>query len=280
MTAIIESGATKSDWRLYDKAGSMTVHFSTQGINVSTMRMEVIREILSNGIAETGCASFDGFYLYTAGVYTDAIRAELKSFLGGLADMGDIDLNNDLVAAARAAFQHESGIVAIMGTGSNACFYDGVDIQQKVHAGGYVLRDDGSASALGTLFLSDFIKDIVPEEIALEFSKEFDADYSAIVENVYHSQSPSAYLGSLAPFVVEHYADPYIKDLVDSNFQAFFDRTVRKYDYDSYPVVVVGGFGNACKDILLPLAEASGIRILRFMPSPVEGLVEYHIGRP
>ena len=41
--------------------------------------------------------------------------------------------------------------------------------------------------------------------MAAEFAREFDASYAAIVQCVYRSPSPSAYLGSLAPFIVKRY---------------------------------------------------------------------------
>ena len=57
----------------------------------------------------------------------------------------------------------------------------------------------------------------------------------------------------LAPFLLEHQDDAYVKALIDKNFQAFIDRSLLLYDVARYPVGVVGGFGWACRDILTPL---------------------------
>lgn len=276
MIAIVESGATKSDWRLYSDGGVRERRFSTAGINVSTMKPDVIRKVLAEGLGLSECSSFKGFHLYTAGVYTEALVENLSTYLRGLVHIEELGINNDLLGAARAACQHEPGIVAIMGTGSNSCFYDGSGVSQKVWAGGYVIGDDGSAATLGRLFLADFIKGLVPDGVASEFSGQFDSDYNSIVENLYLSPSPSRYLGSLAPFIISHYGNPYIKELVDGNFKAFIERSLLRYDTGRYPVSVVGGFGCACKDIFGPLAAAAGIRISQYIPSPVEGLETFH----
>ena len=273
---IVESGATKGDWRIMDRSGAEIKRFLRGGTNVSTMRMEEIKKTLVEAISSEGLKDAEGLYLYTAGVVTKAISEELTAFLRSLCPVADIDIQDDLVGAARGACGHSPGIAAILGTGSNACFYDGEAIHQKVYSGGYIIGDDGSAATLGKLFLTDFIKGLVPMDISEDFAMQFDASYAAIVEGVYRSASPSGYLGSLAPFIIRHYGHPYVKDLVDRNFLSFIDRSLLRYDTASYPLGIVGGFGWACKEIFRPLCEKAGIRISRFVKAPIEGLCEYH----
>lgn len=272
---IVESGATKSEWCVVE-GGRPVQRFLRAGTNVSTMRMEAIKEILREAVEAEGLKKADGFYFYTAGVVTKAIDAELKAHIRSLLEVADVDIQNDLMAAARGLCGRESGIVGIIGTGSNTCFYDGANVSQKVYAGGYVIGDDGGAAVLGKLFLSDYIKGLVPEPIASAFAKEFDASYAGIVEGVYRSASPSGYLGSLAPFLLSQAEHPYAKDLIEGNFQAFIDRSLLRYDVAHYPVGITGGLGYACQGILSPLLEKAGIRVSRFLESPIEGLIDYH----
>lgn len=277
MTIIVESGATKSDWRLVGDDGRQISRHLLPGMNVSSMPIDVVKNVLSTGISQVG--PLDGgvsFYMYTAGVVTDAIRNELASHIKSLSAFEDLDIQTDLVGAARSVLGKEPGIAAIMGTGSNTCFYDGIRVSQKVMSGGYVIGDDGSGAALGRLFLCDFIKNLIPEDVAADFAAMFDATYAGIVENVYRSASPSGYLGSLAPFIISHYDSPAIKAMVDCNFQRFIDRSLKHYDTDRYPVGIVGGFGYACKDIFAPMCEAAGLSVKSFLKEPIEGLIEYH----
>ena len=189
-----------------------------------------------------------------------------------------VEMQTDLVAAARAACGHAPGIAAILGTGSNSCLYDGERITMQIKSGGFILGDEGSASVIGKTFISDYIKGLVPREIACEFDRVFPGlDYATVVTKVYHSEtSPSGWLGSLCPFILEHYSHPYIKRLVDGSLQAFIDRSLKQYDTDRYPVGIIGGLGNALKDILTPLLKRNGIRVRAFIPSPIEELLRYH----
>ena len=274
---VVESGATKSEWRVLDRHGALLLRFFRPGMNVSTMLLSTIKKTLSESVCAEGLQDVSGFYLYTAGVLTDAIQSELAEFIQQICPQARIDIQNDLMGAARSVCGHAPGIAAILGTGSNTCFYDGNQLTQKVYSGGYVIGDDGSGATLGKLFLTDYIKGLVPGDVAADFSKEFDSSYAGIVEGVYRSSSPSGYLGSLAPFLLARYSDStYVSALINRNFQAFIDRSLLRYDVAHYPVGIVGGFGWACQEILRPLLDEAGIRVSRFIKAPIEGLCEYH----
>ena len=278
MKIIAECGATKSDWRLiYDGVGIKQV--LTPGINVSAMDMDAVRAIVNDAIEQlcsTCSATVNSIHLYVAGVVTDAIEGELKAVLSTHYPSSSFEIQTDLVAAARAACGHAPGIAAIIGTGSNSCQWDGEKVVRKVPSGGFILGDEGSAATLGRLFISDFLKGLIPQDIADEFALRYPSDYSTIVTNVYRAQSPSAYLGSLAPFIMEHYAHPYVKELVDGNFRSFIRRSLKQYDTEGCPVGVVGGFAFALKDIFMRIASEEGITISRIIKAPIEGLIEYH----
>lgn len=122
-------------------------------------------------------------------------------------------------------------------------------------------------ATLGKLFLADYLKGLVPAQVAADFEKEFDASYASIVQNVYRSVSPSGYLGSLATFIVSHAGD---------NFRAFIKRILSHYDTVTCSVGIVGGFGWACRDMLEPLLEENGIRVAGFVKAPIEGFCKYN----
>lgn len=278
MKIIAECGATKSDWRLI-KDGEEIRQVISSGINVSTMKMSAIYETIA-GLSEQFKAEsveVTDLHIYVAGVITDEIESDLRSRFTAHFPNAETEIQNDLLAAARALCGHAPGIATILGTGSNSCQYDGTEIVKRVYSSGFILGDEGSAATLGKLFVADFLKGLVPEEIAKDFSSRYQTDYSTIVGNVYRSESsPSGYLGGFAPFIMEYYGHPYIKELVDGNFRAFIRRSLKQYDTDNLPVGVIGGFGCALKDIFERIAEEEGISISRFLKAPIEGLIEYH----
>ena len=108
MKILVESGATKSDWRVI----GTDRRFLRPGMNVSTMSLDAVCGILRETFIAEDIKELDGFYMYTAGVVTDEIRSAIASEIRKIADVPEIDIQDDLVGAARAACGHESGIVA------------------------------------------------------------------------------------------------------------------------------------------------------------------------
>ncbi|MBQ7623032.1 MAG: hypothetical protein IJS66_04775 [Bacteroidales bacterium] len=277
MKIIVESGATKSQWTVIGDDGAVRLSKRFRGINFSTMPADEIRSLFSGALSELGAERAEGFYLYSAGLVPSELEKELKKHLHDSVEVGTVEFNDDLTAAARALFGREKGIVAILGTGSNCCYYDGSTLESRVRSGGFILGDEGSGAVLGKLFVSDYLKGLVPERAAKEFEARYDASYMAIVQNVYRSAAPSAWLGSLAPFILSFYdSEPYVAKLVDSNFKSFIDRVLSRYDTASLPLGVTGSFGCACSAIFSRLCAEAGIQVAKYMPDPTEGLLEYH----
>ena len=139
------------------------------------------------------------------------------------------------------------------------------------------MGDEGSAACLGKMFISDFLKGLVPKDLADELESSFTVDYATVVKNVYKGEAPSRYLGSFAPWLIERYqTSEYVNDLVKLNFRLFIQRALGRYDFKEYPIGIIGGFGYCLRDIFLEVAAPSGIRISKIVESPLEGLIQYH----
>ena len=62
------------------------------------------------------------------------------------------------MAAAKGLLGREAGIACILGTGSNSCYYNGIEIVETVSPLGYILGDEGSGAVLGRLFVGSCLK--------------------------------------------------------------------------------------------------------------------------
>lgn len=289
MIIIVESGATKTDWcaAAPDKE---PIDVKTAGMNLATMSQDVIERIVKEAVAAFKDKGLSGdvteVHFYAAGLIVpegEAIPAQAKGLdkvLRSFFPQAVMEYASDLLDAARAVCGHRPGIAAIMGTGSNSCLFDGEKVVKNVRSAGFILGDEGGGARLGKMFMSDFLKGLVPEPVSSEFAKEFEVDYMTVVQNVYRGDAPSKYLGSFAPWILGKYDScEYVRGLVERNFKDFIERALMQYDTDKYPVGVVGGFGYANRHILEKVAGPYGIRFSTIIPAPIEGLVEYHLGR-
>lgn len=273
MILIAEAGATSTRWRAIDAAGRVTKARS-EGVNVSTIARATVEERIARAVAELNPAGerLERVHFYAAGMLSD----EVSALFPGV----EVECASDLLAAARAVCGHREGIAAILGTGSNSCFFDGERIVKNVHSSGFILGDEGGGAALGRQFMADFLKGLVPRDLSDEFAASFPVDYATVVHEVYKSPAPAAYLGSFAPWILERAGKPgYARDLVTANFRDFCTRCLLQYDVARYPVGVVGGFGKAGREWLLPVAAEYGIRISGFQDDIIDSLVRYHYER-
>ena len=278
MILIVDAGATKSAWRWVDDRGRVVMDRTLPGINFAhqtgsledLLPAEAYRGLVDAFETHPDLA---GIYFYGAGLLAEP--AMLKSFFGPRCPDAEVEYASDLLGAARAVCQREKGIAAILGTGSNSCFYDGEKIVRNVRSAGYILGDEGGGVALGRQFMADFLKGLVPEPVAGEFAAAFPVDYLTVVKEVYRGERPAAYLASFAPWILERYGRcDYVTALVEENFRSFIRRCIRQYE--PAPVGIVGGFAKANEPILRKVFEAEGIPISTLLPDPTEGLIRYH----
>ena len=264
-TLIVDCGATKTDWLASD--GTL---IQTAGFNLAHTPEKALTEILDRAVQQLG-GDFGAIHFYAAGLVGDSPVDLCRWFPGA-----QVEYASDMLGAARAVCGREAGIAAIVGTGANTCQWDGEKMVRQVRSGGFILGDEGSASVLGRLFVGDFIKNLVPENMVRTFSQLYQSDYVNLVHQVYQAPAPARFLGGLAPFILSFYEqEEYARNLVDNNFRRFFRRTV--CTYDPLPLGVVGGFGHACRNILMRIGrEEFDIPFIAILSSPLEGLMKYH----
>ena len=276
MKLIIDSGATKANWCLTDGM-DIVREFKTDGMNVSVLSEADIAGIIMEGAVAVGNRPVTEVHLYAAGLIEGTSAAErAKEILSKAFGGAYVEGFSDMLGAARAACGRREGICAILGTGSNSCLYDGSRIVHTARSGGFILGDEGGGACLGKFFLADYIKGLVPEPLASEFGEAFDVDYMTVVQKVYKEPAPSAYLGSFAPWILEHRGNPYVDALVERNLTDFFERSLLRHGRADLPAGFVGGIAAACTSQLYALAGRFGVHISRIIASPMEGLLDYH----
>ena len=276
MKLIAESGATKTDWRLIADDGAVR-SASTACLNPSVLDSEQIRGIIAPvmPVLNPEGRSVEEIHFYGAGVVSCAAAAPLADALSMWYPFAHMEFHSDMLAAARALFGNGSGVVAIMGTGSNSCLYENGQIVKNIRPGGFILGDEGSGAALGKAFLSDFIKGLLPEPIEADFIRRYGLDYQEIVQKVYREPAASAFLASFAPFILERAGEPYIDDLVNLVLESFVVRSLKRYG-QSVKVGVVGSFGCACESMLREIGARHSLEFTEFIKSPIDRLTEYH----
>ena len=275
MKLIAESGSTRTEWALVED-NHLVQRVFTEGLNPFFQTRREISRSVRLGLPESFFKKkLDQVYYYGAGCSS----YEKKNILGAslVAQFKTpIQVESDLLAAARGLFKCEAGIACILGTGSNSCFYDGKIIVKNVKAAGYILGDEGSGAVLGKLFLADLLKGLAPKELANEFHEKFRISVNDVMESVYILPFPNRFLGTIAYFLGDYMDNEYVYNLLTNNLRSFFNRNVCQYDYINYPIRFVGSLAYAYPDILQEVAQEFGVEIDVIEETPMNGLIEFH----
>lgn len=279
MILISDSGSTKTDWvLLHDN----TIHtkIKTQGLNPTQQTTETIIEILQKEL----CPSLDNkklqaIYFYGAGCAYEAANNRMKKALETQFQTNCIEINSDLLAAARALCGHDEGIACILGTGSNSCYYDGKEIKDNIPPLGFILGDEGSGATLGRQLINGCLKRQLPQEICNKFLKQYNLDIAKILEKVYHEPMPGRFLASLTPFLYENRKQTAIHNMLVNCFVLFMQNNLMAYRRSWLPIHIAGSIGMWFQEEIKEAAESLALSIGNIMDSPMEGLIEFHLNK-
>ena len=275
MKLIAESGSTRTEWALVED-NHLIQRVFTEGLNPFFQTRREISRSVRLGLPDIFFKKkLEQVYYYGAG----CTSYEKKNVLGAslVAQFKTpIQVESDLLAAARGLFKCEAGIACILGTGSNSCLYDGKGIVKSISPLGFVLGDEGSGAVLGKLLVGDVLKNQLPAALQEAFWAESGLTPAIIMEKVYKGPFPNRFLASLSPFLLRHMEEPAIRDLVSNSFRAFFARNVMQYDYWEHPVYLTGSIAWYYQDILKDVAREFELRLGTIVQSPVQGLIHYH----
>ncbi len=281
MILIADGGSTKTDWRLIDD--SKQIHqCATQGFNPyfgtsedlsSIIKKELLLEfpIINNQSTLT-------IYFYGAGCGAVSKKQIVSSAFSDEFPKSIIEINTDLLGAARATCGHTAGIAAILGTGANTCYYDGNNIVENIASLGYVLGDEGSGAHIGKTFIKAYLNKELPKDLSERFFERFKLGKDEILNAVYKQPNPNRFLASFSKFIYQNLKEQYIIDLVAECFNQFFDKHICKYkQHNQVKLSCVGSVAFYYSNILRAVAANKGVNIDTIIETPIAGLTLYHL---
>jgi N-acetylglucosamine kinase-like BadF-type ATPase len=281
MILIADSGSSKTHWCLL-QGGVVVSDIFTDGINPFYQTELEIIALLDLQLVPTLPEenTIEQIFFYGAGCSFPEKKLVVSQALIRFFGNAMIDIQSDLLAAARSLFQYDKGIACILGTGSNSCLYDGKEIVQNVSPLGFILGDEGSGAVLGKLLIADCLKNQLSERLAAKLLADFELTPAMILESVYKKPFPNRFLAKLTPFILEHIEEPAIFNLVYDSFDAFFVRNVCQYPLEEVKVGFIGSIAHYFRDTLEIVASERGIVISEILQNPMKGLVRYHSNMP
>lgn len=276
MQLIADSGSTKTVWHCIDGGKTIKEFFST-GINPFYQTTDEIASSLRKDLPVHDLLGVDNVYFYGAGCANDDKNRVVSLALEAVLRPGHVFIGSDLLGAARSLCQHQAGIACILGTGSNSCYYDGMQVVNNVSPLGFILGDEGSGAVMGKKLVADILKKQMPEHIIQLFFNTYSYSPAEIVHTVYREPFPNRFLAQFSRFLVANIHEPEIERLVENSFDEFILRNILQYpESSSLPIHFTGSIASNFSAQLTRSLGRFGLKVASIVKLPIEQLVRYH----
>ncbi len=278
MIAVVYSGSNYADWRLADKDRTIA-SFKTSGINPYFNDEASIVQLLSKNINLIHHAEeIKKIYFFGAGASSNDLKTIVQKAFATFFKFAKVTIEHDIMAVAIACCKNSPGIVSILGSGSNAAWYDGKKIKPNNYGLGYILADEGSGNWLGRQLIISYMHERMPTNIYKKFVSRYDLDRKTVLEKVYRQKHPALFLNSFTEFFVDNKDDHFLSNIVRTGF----DKLLKTYLlplHDEHPeglLYFAGSVAAGFPDLLQEAAAHANLKIANIIKEPINSLLTYY----
>ena len=275
MILVADSGSSKSDWRLIDQ--QQIKQFSCRGLNPDFNTTEEIFSEVNPLFSNDEKLNVKDHFFYGSGCSSFTRNKIVEDGLLPIFPNATIRIEHDLLGAARAACAKNAGLAGILGTGSNCCAFDGKQVTKEFRSGGFIIGDEGGGVDLGKRLVKGFIEGKMPSDLKDKFDFRYALSVDEILRKLYKEPQPNRFLASFSSFVFQHREHPYISDLIQNSFRAYFNEQVLRFEESaSQPLSLVGSIAFYYHEFIRQVAKEVNVEIGQILEKPISGLALYH----
>ena len=250
--------------------------FTIREIQDLSQRLEVARMLRDGHTYDDIVERIGEIFFYGAGCTKEKAPVVATAMRTVMNNKARINVLSDMLGAARALCADRPGIVCILGTGSNSCYYDGEDIVDNVSPLGYILGDEGSGAVLGKHFLNALFKGVLPVSMLDDYLQSVGMSYSDIIDRIYRQPMANRFLASTSLFINKHLDSELLQQIVIDNFRQFVRRNIQPYQRPDLPLHSIGSIAWHYRELLQEAVTAEGYILGTVSKSPMKGLLLYH----
>ncbi|UQB67375.1 BadF/BadG/BcrA/BcrD ATPase family protein [Epilithonimonas zeae] len=278
MIAIVDGGSTKCDWVILENDGTEVLKTETVGFNPNIIKPELITIEIEKNQALTKFKDYlENIFFYGSGCGTPENKLIVEREIQKVFNNAQIRVKEDLLAAAYAAYRGVPAIVCILGTGSNACYFDGENIKTELPSLGFLIGDEGSGSALGKQLVRHYFMKKLPPDLHQQFTEIYQLNIDDLLKNMYHNPRANAYMADFTRFIVDRKTHPYFQNFIYKELKNFLEFQVMPYEEcRESEINFIGSIAYFFEDSLRAAASDFHFKIGTVVQRPIESLVNYH----
>lgn len=274
---IADSGGTNCEWCLLNNGkkkkivtSGISPYFLTK-VQIESLLVKQLMPKLKNIVV-------DNIFFYGTGLGNKENQKKLKSVLKYHFPKSKIKLETDMLGAARSLCGKNKGIVCILGTGSNSCYFNGKKIEKSRPGIGFILGDEGSGAYMGRKVLQHYLYNTYDEELNHAFKIKYKTTASEILDTVYKGPLANRYLASFTSFLSENRGHFMVENIIEDSINDFFFQHLCKYK-ESWinKIHFAGSVAYFFKDVIKDVCNSYEMELGNIYRQPMEGLINYHL---
>lgn len=282
MLLFADSGASKTSWVITDFEGNKISGFKSIGLNPyfldSKKMMSEINKTFPENIRKENIAKV---FFYGAGCGRNDSYEIVFDALNKTFSNADNLVFSDMLGAARAVFLKEKGIAAILGTGSNACVYNGSEITDNAVTLGFILGDEGSGAHIGKRFVKKYLENGFSKNLNEKIAQLENIQEKTVLDRVYRKPHPNKYLADFCNIVHKLLNEKEIYELVYDSFELFFEKYIFSLDKSNENkrnnIGLCGSIAFHFQDVLRDVAIKHNYEIVSVLKEPIDMIIKFHV---
>ena len=265
---VADSGGTQTDW-CFVNANNERDYFTTKSFHPTNWNDDFFKEFFFFWQTKEQLKQSE-VYFYGAGCLSLTNKTIIIDYFKKWG-FQNVNVFSDVEGACHALLGDKKGLVAILGTGSVVCDYDGENDFVITGGLGYVLGDEGSGYFFGKLLLSSLLNNDFDSELSKDLHFLL-GDKSEIFQKVYGSEG-KRFISSLAELTKEfNKPNSVIEKIHVLNFQSFISKYLNEKNKD---ISIVGSYAYHNKLILKNCLEKNDFNLINCVQYPIIPLIDY-----
>ena len=271
MEIIADVGGTRGRWVIVDKTKIKTIE--TSGFNPYSYNISSLDKILESLKKSIRSFKIDRISYYGAGINNLQTKSIVEKSIKNHFLNTKVDVFSDLLGSCRALCHDKKGVVSILGTGSNSCYFDGNQIKKKINSLGHLLGDEGSGYVLGKSFLKKHLRNELPNNLSDSFNDNFNINEN-FLRDIYKGDSHSMISG-ISKFIYTVKKEKIIKKLLIDHFKYYFNEIILKYN--TKKIYLSGSIAHYFSDEIKEVSSGYNVNIMKIIKDPIDHLIKYHV---
>lgn len=272
---IADVGGTSSRWILL-KDGQQIQQVKAIGFNPYVSKNDVLSDIVEETVLPSIGRIPSKVHYYGAGCGRSEFQERVSGIISKAFPKAEVHVHSDLVGAGRALLANKPGLAIILGTGTNAGYFENGELIKGIPSIGYLLGDEGSGMDIGKHFLSAWFWRKLPIHIWEEFKGFVGMEEGDLLRTVYEDPTPNKRIASYTEFIAKHIEDKDLRALVRSRFSVLLNVLKEHFGVRAKEIGVVGSVGYYFRGVLEEAALELDLSVTKTIQDPLDAIIEYH----